>query len=49
MRLKASILIRKNGMKEFLGELSALIKRYQAVIHLHHIGFVEEWEKVLKK
>ena len=40
---------KKKWNEGFLGELSALIKRYQAVIHLHHIGFVEEWEEVLKK
>ena len=40
---------KKKWNEGFLGELSALIKRYQAVIHLHHIGFVDEWEEVLKK
>ena len=40
---------KKKWNEGFLCELSALIKRYQAVIHLHHIGFVEEWEEALKK
>lgn len=40
---------KKKWNEGFLCELSELIKRYQAVIHLHHIGFVGKWEEILKK
>ena len=49
MLLNAFILIRKNGMMDFLRELSELIQRYREAIHLHHIGFIDNWKEVLKK
>lgn len=33
----------------FLRELSELIQRYREAIHLHHIGFIDNWKEVLKK
>lgn len=34
---------------EFVPRLKTLFQKYENSIHLHHIGFIEEWEKVLRK
>lgn len=41
-----------NGEKwnnEFIPKLNILFKKYEDSIHLHHIGFTEEWERILEK
>ena len=33
----------------FIPRLRALFAKYQSSIHLHHLGFIGDWEYVLKK
>ena len=35
--------------KDFIPRLRALFMKYQSSIHLHHLGFTNDWEVVLKK
>lgn len=34
---------------DFIPKLRTLFNKYEDSIHLHHIGFIEDWEKVLEK
>lgn len=34
---------------EFIPKLRTLFNKYKDSIHLHHIGFIEDWEKFLEK
>ncbi len=33
----------------FIPRLKALFTKYQPSIHLHHLGFTNNWERVLRK
>lgn len=33
----------------FIPRLKALFTKYQSSIHLHHLGFTDDWEVVLRK